>query len=241
MARIRGRQGLKVFNNLFEFYRSVEWKKFRDVVIGERMRDDGLVYDEVTGKPIVKAYDVILHHKVELTEENVKDYSISLNPENIMIVSHRTHNAIHEKLSYRNREVWLVYGPPLSGKAEWVRENLSDGDLVIDLDSIWECVSGMERYRKPNRLKAVTFRVRDCLIDCVKYRYGKWNNAYVIGGYPLQSERERLCKELGAREIYVEATRSECLERLEERKELDQGEWTGYVDEWFERYMPPLW
>ena len=53
-----------MFNNLYEFYRSKEWESFRKVVIAERVKEDGFVYDEVTGKPIVKAYDIILHHKI---------------------------------------------------------------------------------------------------------------------------------------------------------------------------------
>ena len=84
-----------MFNNLSEFYRSEEWRTFRQVVINDRMTEDGFILDEETGKPIVKRYDIILHHKEELTEENVFDYNISLNPNNIMIVSHKTHNIIH--------------------------------------------------------------------------------------------------------------------------------------------------
>ena len=163
-----------MFNNLYEFYRSKEWENFRKVVIAERVKEDGFVYDEVTGKPIVKAYDIILHHKIELTEENIFDFSISLNPDNIMIVSHKTHNLIHNKLGYGMREVFLIYGAPLSGKSSFVNENKLEGDLVIDMDSLWEAVSGCNRYVKPNRLKSVVFRLRDDLIDMVKYRFGKW-------------------------------------------------------------------
>ena len=178
-----------MFNSLFEFYRSKEWEKFRQVVIGERMRPDGFVYDEVTGKPIVKAYDIILHHIEELTEENVNDYNISLNPSNIQLVSHKTHNIIHNKLGHMGREVYLVYGAPFAGKREWVADNMVEGDLVCDIDDIWQCVSGCARYTKPNRLKAVVFKTRDLLIDNIKYRVGKWHSAYIVGGYALQSER----------------------------------------------------
>lgn len=228
-----------MFNNLYEFYRSKEWESFRKVVIAERVKEDGFVYDEVTGKPIVKAYDIILHHKIELTEENIFDFSISLNPDNIMIVSHKTHNLIHNKLGYGMREVFLIYGAPLSGKSSFVNENKLEGDMVIDMDSLWEAVSGCNRYVKPNRLKSVVFRLRDDLIDMVKYRFGKWSNAYVIGGYPLQSERERICKDLGAREILIEATEAECLERLqndEDRKSIEGYE--NYIREWFRMYAP---
>ena len=44
------------------FYRSDEWRRFRDIVIAERLTPDGLTIDEVTGKPILRAYDIILHH-----------------------------------------------------------------------------------------------------------------------------------------------------------------------------------
>lgn len=225
-----------MFRDLFSFYRSREWEKFRQMVIAERIHDDGFVYDEVTEQPITKAYDIILHHKIELTEENVNDYDISLNPQNIMIVSHRTHNYIHNKLGYSNRQVFLVYGAPLSGKSSYVKSSMSAGDLIIDIDSIWQCVSNLPRYEKPGKLKSVAFKVRDCLLDAVKYRLGKWHNAYVIGGYPLQGERERLIMELGAREIFIECTKEECLRRLKESDDgRDYKEWRGYIEEWFER------
>lgn len=225
-----------MFNNLYEFYRSDEWLRFRDVVIAERVRDDGLIYDEYTDKPILRKYDLILHHKVELTEENVRDFNISLNPENIMIVSHKTHNLIHNRLGYGVRQVYLVYGAPLSGKTSWVKDNANEGDLVISMDNIWQCISGCDRYVKPNRLKGVAFRVRDDLLDCVKYRHGKWLNAYVIGGYPLSAERERLARELGAREIYIESTEAECMARLREDTGRDTDEYEKYIAEWFDKF-----
>ena len=225
-----------MFGSLYEFYHSDEWRTFRQIVIDERTHDDGFVYDEYTGKPIIKAYDIILHHKTELTEENVFDYNISLNPDNIMIVSHRSHNYIHDKFGRSSRMVYLVYGAPVSGKSTYVRDSMSDGDLVVDMDSIWQCVSGCDRYIKPNRLRSVVFRLRDDLIDMIKYRFGKWSNAYLIGGYPLQSERERLMQELGAREVFIDTSKEECIERLAADSERDTEEWLKYIDEWFEKF-----
>ncbi len=225
-----------MFGSLYEFYHSDEWRTFRQIVIDERTHDDGFVYDEYTGKPIIKAYDIILHHKTELTEENVFDYNISLNPDNIMIVSHQSHNYIHDKFGRSSRMVYLVYGAPLSGKSTYVKDSMSDGDLVVDMDSIWQCVSGCDRYIKPNRLRSVVFRLRDDLLDMIKYRFGKWSNAYVIGGYPLQSERERLMQELGAREVFIDTSKEECIERLAADSERDTEEWLKYIDDWFEKF-----
>ena len=72
------------------FYRSREWKHVRDEVI---MRDNGcdLGIDgyEIRGK-------ILIHHMNPITSEDihrVSDYL--LNPEYLICVAHRTHNAIH--------------------------------------------------------------------------------------------------------------------------------------------------
>ena len=222
---------------LSEFYKSEEWKRFREVVIAERTAPDGFIYDEETGQPIIRKYDIILHHKIFLTEENVNDYAVSLNPENIEIVSHKTHNAIHDRLGYIRKEVFLIYGPPLSGVTGYAAETASEGDLLVDMDNIWECISGQERYIHPPRLNAVAFGVRDFLLDCVKTRRGKWNNAYICGGFPLISDRERIQMETGARLVYMETTKEECLQRA---ADLDRQEtraaYREYIEDWFRKY-----
>ena len=207
----------------------------------ERANEDGQIICEHCGKPITKAYDIIGHHKEELTEENVNDFNVSLNPNNVALVHHKCHNYIHNKLGYSCRKIYLIYGAPLSGKSSFVNENKSEGDLIIDIDSIWEAVSGCNRYIKPAKLKSIVFRVRDDLLDAVKYRLGKWNNCYIVGGYPLQAERERLCRELGAEEILIEATKAECLARLENDEARSEIEgYADYINEWFEKYTRPV-
>lgn len=228
--------------SLSTFYQSKQWRRLLDQIKNERLNDDGNIICDYCHKPIVKSYDIIGHHIKELTEENVNDYMISLNKDNISLVHHRCHNYIHNKFGYAVREIYLVYGPPLCGARDWVNNVRNDGDLIIDIDSIWECVSGCPRYIKPGRLKSAVFKVRDALIEQAKYRNGKWNNVYIIGGYPLISERERLCKELGAREIYIECTKEECINRLMnlENENILKEEWIKYIENWFGKYGAPL-
>ena len=225
-----------MFGSLYDFYHSKEWRSLTKNLRIERTNDNGEVICEYCGKPILKAYDCIGHHKTELTEDNVNDYQISLNPENIALLHARCHNFQHDKLGRKSRMVYLVYGAPLSGKSTYVKDSMSEGDLVVDMDSIWQCVSGCDRYIKPNRLRSVVFRLRDDLLDMIKYRFGKWSNAYLIGGYPLQSERERLMQELGAREVFIDTSKEECIERLAADQERDTEEWLKYIDEWFEKF-----
>ena len=224
--------------SLYNFYRSKEWVNLLQVLKNERIDAQGNIICEHCGRPIVRAYDCIGHHKTELTEENYTDYNISLNPDNIALVHHKCHNLIHNKLFSGNRQVFIVYGSPCSGKFSYVTEAMSEGDLIIDMDSIWQCVSGCERYIKPNRLKSVVFAVRDNLLESVKYRRGKWVNAYIIGGYPYQAERERLIDTLGAREVFIDTPREECINRLintDDGRDIEQ--WVKYIDDWWLQYQ----
>ena len=225
---------------LDNFYQSKEWAKLLAQIKLDRVNTDGQLICEHCGKPITRAYDCIGHHTLYLTEQNVNDYEVSLNEKLIQLVHHKCHNKIHNKFGYKRKEIYLVYGSPLSGKTSFVNENKDDGDLIIDIDSIWQCVSGCERYEKPPRLNAVVFSVRDKLMECVKYRVGKWNNCYIVGGFPLISERERICKEYGAREIFIDVDKQKCLDRLELSENRNKSEWKKFIDEWWRRYTPPL-
>lgn len=221
-----------------DFYNSKEWEQFRKVVILERLHDDGLTYCEYCHKSILKSYDCIAHHKVALTDFNVHDVNISLNPDNIMLVHHRCHNRIHNKLGNKSRNVYIVYGSPCSGKSTYVRDNILNGDLVVDIDKLWQCISGMEMYVKPNQLKDNVFAVRNLLIDNIKFRVGNWNNAYVVGGYPLIGERERLASQLGARLICIDTSKEECISRLEcNLAGRNISEWRKYIEDWWEKFQ----
>lgn len=205
----------------------------------ERVDSEGLLICEHCHKPIVAKYDCIGHHIIELNNINVYDANIALNPENIMLVHHRCHNKIHNRLGIGKKAVYLVYGSPLSGKSTFVRENAEAGDLIVDMDNIWQCVSGCDRYIKPNRLKTNVFDIRNMLIDSIRIRKGNWLNAWIIGGYPLISERERLIKSLGARDIFIDTSKEECVQRLYECSDRNYDEWLIYINDWWEKFSGP--
>lgn len=221
---------------LNNFYRSNEWEKLLQVLKLERVKDDKL-YCEYCGKELIKAYDIIGHHKIELTSANVNDFNISLNPNNIMLIHFRCHNQIHERFGYEKaRKIYIVYGSPCSGKSTWVKENASKDDLIIDMDKIWECISCCDKYNKPNRLKQNVFGVHNTLIEQVNLRLGKWKNAFIIGGYPLLMDRVRLADKLGAELIHIDTDKETCLSRSV------NGEWSKYINDWWEMFQPaPLY
>lgn len=199
---------------LDNFYQSKEWVKLTHVLRLERLNDDGELICQFCGKPITNKYDAIAHHMTYLTNANVNDADVSLNPSNVQFVHHRCHNLIHEKFGYIRRETFLVYGSPVAGVRSYVDSVATCGDFIIDINSIWSCVTADGEIKKPPVLNSIVFGARDYLIDCVRVRRGKWNNAYICGGYPLIGERERLCKQLGAREVFIESTLEEDLQKV---------------------------
>lgn len=212
-------------------YKSSEWENLLQVLKLERIID-GKLLCEHCGQEIIKKYDCIGHHKIELTEGNVNDFSISLNPENIILIHHKCHNIIHERFEGNKlRKVYIVYGSPCSGKSTWVNDVAGSNDLIVDMDKIWECISNNDKFNKSNYLKSNVFAVRDCLIDQIMTRTGMWKNAYVIGGYPLQMERERLSNKLGAELVYIECEKEICISRA-----INE-EWIKYIEEWFSMYQ----
>lgn len=216
-----------------QFYHGKKFRSLVDYLKADRLNHDGFITCAHCGKRILAKYDCIAHHTVELTEENVDDATISLNPDLIELICFQCHNIEHARFGFESlRQVYLVYGSPCSGKTTWVRKNANPEDLILDIDSIWQMITVNERYVKPNRLRANVFGLWDELIRQVQYRVGKWRCAYIIGGYPLKMDRERLCNQLGAEEVFIDVSKDECITRAKQRG----GEWSDYVEKWFEMH-----
>jgi predicted kinase len=240
------------WNDLHSFYTSDDWKLCKYQVLQERVKEDGTVYCEHCGKPIIKEFNpqsnenanaMIFHHKKELTQDNFNDYNISLNPENIAIVHFKCHNQIHDRfqggcISKAQRKVYIVHGAVCSGKSTFVKENMEDGDCVLDLDDIWMAVSGPPKYVKPDTLKDVVFALRNSLLEQIKMRSGSWQNAWVISTEPMPMSRKRLATELGAELIHIDTPKDVCLQRLYDNPNgRNIGQYEAYIQSYFDKYM----
>lgn len=222
---------------LESFYASPTWRNFRAGIIAERK-----LICEHCGKLIAKPRDAHVHHKIPLTEDNYKDASIALNPENVMLVHKDCHDQIHERFGYapKGKRVFIVYGMPLSGKTTYVEERKGRLDIVLDMDKLFEAITLLPQYDKPDSLLPIVKGVYNHLLDNIKTRLGRWKTAWVIGGFADKYQRERLADELGAELVYIECTRDEAISRIMLDKELRHRveEYTKYIDRWLERYVP---
>lgn len=215
-------------DKLHKFYCSKPW---RDLSYSLKVKVNGKC--NRCNETLLDFSKLIGHHTIELNEDNVDNSKISLNPELIEIICHLCHNKEHRRFGNK-KNVYIVYGSPLSGKTTLVKELMQYGDLVLDLDEIWKAVSFQDEYVKPNNIKFNIFKVRDDLLDQIKTRYGNFYDAYIIGGYPDKYERERLAERLGAELIYVESTKEECIERMESSNKPNS--WLQYIEDWWSKY-----
>lgn len=217
-----------MYKTIHDLYVSSEFKKLRSTLMNERTSSlDGVLYCEYCHKPITRAYDCIAHHKIEVTMANLHDMDITLNPDNIMLIHHHCHNVIHKRFGRIIRKVYMVWGAPRSGKTTYVESVKDIGDVVVDIDKIWQSI-GDEELIKPNALKPIMFAVRDKLYECILMRMGAWSNAYIITTRP----DERLADKLGAELVYIPSDREACLSRCKTKT------WENYVNEWFDN--PPV-
>ena len=214
---------------LATFYRSPEWVGLRAGLMLERVDCNGDLVCEHCGKPIVNRYDCIGHHKTPLTEANVNSYDISLNPENIALVHHRCHNEIHNRFGSYTRHVYIVYGSPCSGKTTFVTDNALKDDLIVDINRIYEAINN----GRSNRLYDNVMQIYRQLVDMVRTRNGKWVNAYIVRGFPLKGERERLAAQLDAELIFIDTDRETCLERAYRRAEG----YDRFVLDWWQKFQ----
>ena len=213
---------------LSTFYRSKEWESLRNQLRIERINNNGDIICTHCHKPIIKAYDCIAHHIVPLTESNVNNYNVSLNPENIVLVHHNCHNKIHNK-GFKPKRVYIVYGSPCSGKSYYVDSVAGDDDLIIDIDKLYEAIN----ISRSNKLLNTVMSTYRHLIDIVKTRNGQWQNAYIIRGFPYAMERQRLADTLDAELIFIDTDKQTCLERSKEKG----SEYYKFVENWFNKYQ----
>ena len=232
-------------SKLKSFYQSSKWAKFRLAYISKNKP-----ICNICNRFIATAHNITLHHKTELDEVNVDDYTISLNEDNITLLCSGCHNNLHKgKTSKVSRQkVYIVHGSPLSGKTTWALSKATNKSLIIDLDSI---IGGFTKAgvsklnggdgdiykRDPLFLNGGGLQLKEGLIDIVATRNGNWDRAYIIGGYPYNRDRTVLASETGGELIHMEIDLKEALKRWSACTDYrSRIEYKKVIEKYFENY-----
>lgn len=221
-----------------KFYTSRTWRAFREVLIAE----NGGVCNRCH-KVFIDTSQLEVHHRKHLKGTDYSDYNKTFDRDNLEVICKQCHNDEHGRF-VTNKEVILVYGPPLSGKTSYVREMKGYSDIVVDLDKLKEAITLMPTYQDVPAVRRNLFRVRDLILDQIKTRYGKWKTAWIIGGYANRFDRDMLIKDLQVdAAILMDITQEECVSRLNKTNDYRQEynrKWETYIKKWFDTYTPPL-
>lgn len=241
---------MRNYSTLASFYAGDDWSTCKAFVLNERIKG-GAVYCEHCGEIILKDFNprernnagaMVFHHKRPLlTVADANNAEISINPRNIAILHWQCHNVVHNRFTGQNtqpeQKVYLITGAPCSGKTTFARERMQAGDVIVDIDDIWQQISGQPRYTKPNSLKPLVFATRDTQEDKVRTRAGTWRNAFVIKSLPLPMDRRREAEKLGAEVITIETPKEECLDRLHKNPNgRDVAEYEKFIKNYFDYY-----
>ena len=241
---------MRRYSSLASFYAGDDWDECKARVFKDRIKGDK-VYCEHCGEVVKKSFNpreknnaeaMVFHHKRPLlTVADANNAAISINPNNIAILHWRCHNVVHNRFTGQNtrpeKKVYLITGAPCSGKTTLARELMEAGDLIIDIDDIWQTISGQPRYIKPPAIKPLVFAARDVLEEQVRMGAGTWRNAFIIRGLPLPMDRTRAAERLGAEIINVDTPKEECMRRLRENPQgRDLAEYEKHINNYFMIY-----
>lgn len=129
--------------------------------------------------------------------------------------------------------LYLVIGPPASGKTTWVSEHAKHGDITIDYDAIANVLTPFngDVYDQPKAVKAVTKAARQAAID-VAIGLAADTDVYVIQSMPSQSTIDRY-KARGAHVITIDPGADVVLARCKAERPWQM---TQAAKQW---YSPP--
>lgn len=133
---------------------------------------------------------------------------------------------------------YIVCGPPGSGKTTWANQRKRWGDVVVDIDTLFEAVTGLPWYEKPDALVPLVLELQEAALKWIARNPERFMNAFVITGGARKAQRERLAERLEAEVIVLDVSPDECLRRIaaDPRRGDKAQSWGPLVYKWWREY-----
>lgn len=140
----------------------------------------------------------------------------------------KTARETHEESN--STQVTVVNGPPASGKNFYVAQHFLKGDLIVDIDLIFQALSGLSLYEHPEELLPFVAEARDAILARL-HRTSKIKRAWII---TTQKNVQSLANHLNAKIVTISASKEECLNRLQDDlKRTDKAKQKFLIEQWF--------
>lgn len=125
--------------------------------------------------------------------------------------------------------IYIVHGPPCSGKTTYVSEHMKDEDIRFDFDLLAQAVTNCKHREHQNRFIQPLLQLRKTIID-MKVDGDKWIISKLLN--------ERLIADIGSNKyeaIKMDTSKEECLERLEnDDSREDKDFWREIIERYFD-------
>lgn len=129
--------------------------------------------------------------------------------------------------------VYVVHGPPLSGKSTYVQEHKGPNDIVFDFDLIMSALSGLPVHQHNDNLIGYVLDIRDLIINRLRHE-DKLDAAWII----VTTIRPRLRQALSGIDVkYIELSVDEATARRRLRNDPDGRDiavWDQVIDKHFQ-------
>lgn len=199
-----------------------------------------------------------VHHIIALTPQNITDEKITISFDNLKFLCRDCHFQQHadkfkqqfekkyvlnknglwfdENGQPQSQKIYLVYGPPASGKTTYVSQHAYDDDLVVDLDKISFAVN-CTGSRKADNLLNVAMAMQEQAYRLIAKGEVDSRQIWIIACLPNKQEREQLISRLKAEPILMETSRDECLARAHaDISRTDKELQVKLINKWYEQF-----
>lgn len=136
------------------------------------------------------------------------------------------------------RTVFLVCGPPGSGKSTFVRKHRKPHHLVLDFDALMSALCGIQTHRKPRELLKYGWEARDAIYAALDKEENTLTAWIIITG-TRKAIRDEFRARYGAKVFVLETPAALCMERIRQDEKRDQSfDWSFLVEDWWQHYEP---
>ena len=121
--------------------------------------------------------------------------------------------------------IWIVTGPPCSGKSTYINENATEKDLIIDMDrlALAICREGTQPFEYDDLVRKVARSARQAAVrEAISRMQGeRYRNLFIIHTDP-NSDQRMSYRAANARFVELDPGKEICLQRLKDRPAANQ-------------------